>query len=365
MRFQQAYSSATSPRIAVHEIAVQMDSAPDAVLFFCSSDYPLSELAKALSKAFKCPVAGCTCASSLSGPGFHATGISALGFFGGGVSMSPLLIAPLSAAIEQTLEVSRRVPTSATAGHHRFGVLLIDGLSKSEESVASTLYQTLGDLPFIGFSASDDLLMRETFVYHDGNFVSNAAVFCIFETTSPVHIFKFQHFVPTSQRILITDADPEHRVIREIDGLPAAEGYADAVGVSVHQLNFDVFTQHPLLLSLEDDSFVRSIASINKQGGFNCFSRVDTGSVLSIGRAVDPLIAIETAFANVATQIGAPQIVLGSDCVMRRLEFQHKGMLDEVGRRLGTHRVFGMSTYGEQINAQHVNQTFTGVAIGA
>jgi hypothetical protein len=32
---------------------------------------------------------------------------------------------------------------------------------------------------------------------------------------------------------------------------------------------------------------------------------------------------------------------------------------------MAQNRVFGFSTYGEQYNGLHLNQTFTGVAIGA
>jgi hypothetical protein len=35
-----------------------------------------------------------------------------------------------------------------------------------------------------------------------------------------------------------------------------------------------------------------------------------------------------------------------------------------VGRIFAENKVIGFATYGEQYNAMHVNQTFTGVAIG-
>jgi hypothetical protein len=74
-------------------------------------------------------------------------------------------------------------------------------------------------------------------VYHDGRFYSDAAVFCAARTPMRVATFKFQHFVGSDRRVAITDADPEQRVIREIDGLPAAEGYAAAIGVGIGPCN--------------------------------------------------------------------------------------------------------------------------------
>jgi hypothetical protein len=49
---------------------------------------------------------------------------------------------------------------------------------------------------------------------------------------------------------------------------------------------------------------------------------------------------------------------------LRRLELEQRGLDGAVGAFLATQKVVGFSTYGEQFNALHVNQTFTGVALG-
>jgi hypothetical protein len=59
-----------------------------------------------------------------------------------------------------------------------------------------------------------------------------------------------------------------------------------------------------------------------------------------------------------------PALVIGCDCVLRRLEFDHTGLSGQVGDFLVNNKVVGFSTYGEQFNALHMNQTFTGLAIG-
>jgi len=45
---------------------------------------------------------------------------------------------------------------------------------------------------------------------------------------------------------------------------------------------------------------------------------------------------------------------------MESLEKQQIGAMSQL---LRAHRVVGFSTYGEQFNAMHVNQTMTGVAL--
>ena len=54
------------------------------------------------------------------------------------------------------------------------------------------------------------------------------------------------------------------------------------------------------------------------------------------------------------------------DCICRKIILGNK-FADEVAaiRRVhGSVPVAGFATYGEQYNAMHVNQTFTGIAIG-
>ena len=61
----------------------------------------------------------------------------------------------------------------------------------------------------------------------------------------------------------------------------------------------------------------------------------------------------------------APEAILACDCVLRRMEAQEKQMNGRVSDLLRRYRVVGFSTYGEQLNAMHVNQTMTGVAFYA
>jgi hypothetical protein len=49
---------------------------------------------------------------------------------------------------------------------------------------------------------------------------------------------------------------------------------------------------------------------------------------------------------------------------LRRLETEREGIKDQIGAIFAANNVIGFATYGEQFNAMHVNQTFTGIAIG-
>jgi hypothetical protein len=118
-----------------------------------------------------------------------------------------------------------------------FALLLIDGLCRHEEHVARAIHDGLGGIPMVGGSAGDGLDFRETAVFYDGRFRSNAAVLLVAATRHPFTTFKTEHFVSDSRRLVLTGVIPEKRIATEINGFPAAEEYARAIGVDVRQLN--------------------------------------------------------------------------------------------------------------------------------
>ena len=80
---------------------------------------------------------------------------------------------------------------------------------------------------------------------------------------------------------------------------------------------------------------------------------------------MDIIKNLEELFKRVREKIGHPQLVLGCDCILRNIELNQKDIKKNAGAIFTDNNVVGFSTYGEQYNAMHVNQTFTGVAIGS
>jgi hypothetical protein len=93
------------------------------------------------------------------------------------------------------------------------------------------------------------------------------------------------------------------------------------------------------------------------------FCAVEEGLVLRLGHEVPVLESIASAFADLDRELhGKPSLIIGCDCILRRLEFNQRKRDRDVSALYAGHNVFGFSTYGEQYNSAHVNQTFTGVA---
>ena len=373
LEVRRAASMKTDASAAVQDLAAQLHTGADAVVvFFASPRYDLQALACALRGAFQGTVMGCTSAGEiLSGHGYLEGGLVGVSLRSTELVAHPRLIQGLAgfdtqACVDLTDGLRSQLQMADDFDRSRmFGLLLIDGLSMQEEKVAALLHGGLKGVAVIGGSAGDELNFARTHVYFEGGFHSDAALFCLFETSLPFRTFRVQHFEPTSTRLVITEADGATRTVHEIDGEPAAQAYARAVGVEVSALSPQIFAANPVMLRIQGEYFVRSIQQVNPDGSLRFFCAIDNGLVLTLGRGTDLVEHLHQSLQALRSQMPELQLLLGCDCILRRLEMVQKGTLGQAGPALDIVPFVGFSTYGEQIDGVHVNQTLTGLAIGA
>jgi hypothetical protein len=365
---RQAHTSELDVDRALAELSERLDTrGASANLLFCSSRYDLERLGHKIATTFQTPVVACTTSGQLGQGGFQKGGITAVSLTSAELRMTPYLITPLSECQARASEAAFAAMSGLLehGAERAFGLVLVDGMSGSEERLAASLYQSLGNIPLIGGSAGDELAFEGTYVYHEGRFLRDAAIFALFETSLPFATFKVQHVIPGKHKLVVTMSDPERRVVQEFNGEPAAEAYAEALGVELDELTSMVFSKNPLMLRSDGDNYVRSVRGVGADNSLGFFCALEEGLVLTVGEGVNPISALQTSFDAVREKIGTPEIVLGCDCVLRRLELEHAGMDGAVGELMAKNRVVGFSTYGEQYNAIYVNQTFSAVALSA
>ncbi|HHJ4328390.1 TPA: nitric oxide-sensing protein NosP [Klebsiella pneumoniae] len=342
------------------------------VLFFCSAEYHLDGLAAALAQAFAgVTLVGCTTAGEITPQGYGQGCITAIGFDRRQFSIACELIDQMDRF--NLLDAQRRVDLLVKAcrrnalapiKNHSFALTLLDGLSSREEVVLGALSSALGQIPHFGGSAGDDNHLTSTHVYFDGAFHSNAAVTLLFNTPLDFEVFTTHHVEPLQEKLVVTLADSESRRVLELNAMPAAEEYARMVGVPVAALGTQLFASHPLAVRIKDNYYVRAIQQVNSDGSLSFYCAVETGIVLTAMRTAPLLRNLQQQFERLETRLGAPLLTIGCDCVLRRLELSGRAELTAVSDYLRTQQVIGFNTYGEQFNGMHINQTFTGVAIG-
>ncbi len=367
-------STARNEAEAVSELVSQIRQPQAAVaVVFASSRFDLDILGPSLKKAFgTCPVVGCTTAGEITPEGYAEGSLTGFTLDSNEIDVQSHLIADLRKLDGDRLRtisdtVRSRVSTfqKTHSGAKAFGLFLIDGLSLREEQTIAQVYRLLDGTPIVGGSAGDGFAYERTATLFDGAFRSNSAVLTVFTTTLPFRTFKTQHFEPTETKLVITESDPATRRVYEINGLPAAEEYARLIGVAPDKLDTTVFSECPLMLKIGGEYFVRSIGQANSDGSLTFFCAIDNGLVLTVAKGVDMVEHLERTFDRLNTGQTDPQIIITCECALRRLEVIRKGYSEGINRILRDNNAIGFHSYGEQYNSIHVNQTFTGIALGS
>lgn len=338
------------------------------VLLFVSPSGDTATLVAALTdRMAPVRVVGCTTAGELSDTGYSEGGIVAIGLPRSHFVARTHLVETLAeldaeALTGQMIAGRNAMAAEAPTWQWEFTFLMIDGLSTQEDALTAALTLALSAVPFFGGSAGDGVNFERTHVFHEGRIHTDAAVLVQVRTCCPVRVFKTEHLAPTDVRMVVTGADPARRIVHEINAEPAAREYARILGKDPDQLSAFTFAAHPVVVRIGDQHHVRAIQRVAENGDLVFFSAIDVGVVLSLAEP-EELGSHLTRALGALSEEGTPDAVIACDCILRRLEAEQKQTVGELSRILSAHRVYGFSTYGEQVASMHVNQTLTGVAI--
>lgn len=313
------------------------------------------------------PIMGCTTAGEISDHGYTEGEVVAVALPADLYLAAPVLIEGLTqltpeALIGELIRARQAMARQRPAWDGEFAFLMVDGLSVREDELAAILAQGLGPVPLFGGSAGDGTRFRATFVLHQGRVMQDAAVLTLVRTAARVRVFSLDHLQPTEIRMVVTGADPARRVVHQINAEPAAQEYARLLGKDPAQLTTFTFAAHPVVVRIGGTHHVRAIQQVLPNGNLVFFSAIDEGVVLTLAEPADMVAHLSGALTGLCDRGQAPAI-LACDCILRRLEAQEKQKYGAISALLRDHGVIGFSTYGEQMNAMHVNQTMTGVAI--
>ena len=369
-----AQAKTAGPVEAAQTIEQQFAAAKLAmVVAFVSPFYdPEAFIAELSQRMPDTPVFGCTTAGELSLTGWEEDSVVALGF-----GAADFIIAARPFLDLSTFRVDRGrsicdelhrefVGRTGTCDVNQdsFGLLFIDGMCQREETIMSAIYASLEDIPVVGGSAGDGLRFEKSWVFYGGKAHTDAAVLILIKTHLPFRLFKCDHFEPTSTKMVVTEADTERRIVKEINAEPAALEYSRAVGIGDTKLDAFSFAAHPLLVRVGGAYYARSIQRVDSDGSLRFFCAVDEGMVLTVARGRNPIEATSDLLNEVSDDLGGVSIFIGFECLFRRLDFEQHQMAREMSELYRRNRVVGFQTYGEQYRSMHVNQTLTGVAIG-
>lgn len=351
------------------QIVRQLGPGPfELVCLFVSPEADFAGLVAETSHLFGgSDVLACTTAGEIGRAGYEEDQIIAVGFRRDHFKILTYAIEDLDKIEEQpvadTLIEARLSLTQKTPGwNSEFAFLMVDGLSLREEQLTAFLSAGLGPTPLFGGSSGDGTRFGQTWLARNGTVMQNAAIVVVVRCDRPVRVFSLDHLVPTEQRMVVTAASPEDRIVHEINAEPAALEYARLLGLDPEQLDQFTFAEHPVVVRLGDVHHVRAIRQVRENHDLVFFSAINEGMVLTLAEHDDIVAHLDAGLRDLARN-EKPEFILGCDCILRRIEAGRLQKSRAVSDVLSAHHVVGFSTYGEQIGGLHVNQTLTGVAI--
>ncbi|WP_363281198.1 FIST N-terminal domain-containing protein [uncultured Sphingomonas sp.] len=370
-----ASSDLDDPVAAIEAVMARLDPPSlTGMMLFCSSRYDLDRVAAAIAERSQwLTVIGCTSSGEIAPQGMVEGTITAIGFPAADFTMRALRFDdldrfdPVSAQQVVRELVAETADTAQRCGHDRgrAAIFLVDGLSHREEMLTVTVQDALGDIPLIGGSSGDGLDFKQTFVFHDGAFRRDAALLAVLCSRRPMHVFRSQHYAPGQVKMVVTGANPDQRIVTEINAEPAAAEYARLIGVAAHELTPELFALHPPMVRAGGEYYCRSIQSANADGSLTFYGAIDEGIVLTLGEVRNVLAGLRELFDRLDHQVGGLDSVIGFDCVLNSVALTTQQIRHDVSALFAERRVVGFNTYGEQFHALHVNQSFSGIVIGA
>ncbi len=371
---RRAHSVASDTESAVRELAGRLGGAhDDLVLLFASSSHDPRVMEDAIPAYFgDTRVVACSTAGEITPDGLCEGTLTGLSLPAGDFRCEVATIEPLNGlGLRGTAETAMALKgrLEARVGQRLgpencFAILLSDGLSMQEELLAAGIHRGLGNIPLVGGSAGDGTDFIETWLYHERRARNDRAVLLLIHTERRFLSFKTEHFRRATKAHVVTGADPVRRIVHEIDAEPAAEVYARMVGATIEALGPTLFARHPLALRIGEHLYVRSVQRVVEGNGLLFYCAIEEGIILHELVKEDMLADLTASLERAERAIGAFDLVIGFNCILRHLEAKESGDVERIGDLLSRARTIGFSTYGEQLGSRHINQTFTALAIG-
>lgn len=363
MSIKSVFSDKNNVEEAVKDIKLQLKTVnPRVVIFFSSACFDKDKVSSLMKENFRSSdVFGCTTSGEIVSGKMLKSSIVAM-------ALSSDVIEDVRVEVIESpkdrIEVKKAFAkfdnyygeSISKSDYSKYlGIVLIDGLSGTEELVMDTL----GDLSthlFIGGSAGDDLKFDKTYLFANGKAYSNAAILALLKPKATFDIIKTQSFKVLDKKLVATKVNEKNREVIEFNNIPAVKAYAQAIGVPEDKVA-DYFMLHPVGLVIDEEVFVRSPQQI-KGNSIIFYCNILDGMEVSLLESTNIVEDTKNAIKAKTKELGGLSGIINFHCILRTLELEQKNQTKEYGKIFSDIPTIGFSTYGEEYLG-HINQTST------
>lgn len=359
---------------AFADIQKKLPTNPDLILFFTSTTYDFNELTKRFHITYpNTEVLGVTTVGEITPDGISESGLSAASFEGAGFKAKGVILPDIEkypifyrSTIQSALKEVGINANSPYIEEEGLGFVFPCGLVSGEEKMLSVLNSVFkhDGFRFFGGTAGDDAKFIETKVSYNGQVTSKGGVAVFIQTQDDIMIKKENIFVPFGKTMKVTKADPEARIVYELNGKKASTEYARLLGVPESQLNRSFIT-NPLGRVINNEIWIASPFQVRQDGSIQFYCQIFQDSTVDILQPKSPLETIEESVSSIQQEMHAIHGVFAVNCILRKLQFQNQKIVPEFNRQLSRlPNLFGFCSYGEQLHKNQLNQTLVLLCFG-
>jgi len=378
----QARTSARDPAAAAEDICNQFGSVkPKFVSLFASRDRDQRALNAALRARLPkdTRLLGATTAGEIDRDGMHTGTIVAAGLYGDfdvsiglGRDLSSDAVGAGETAIQSAAQ--QLGARADDLGSKKYVALVVDDAFRfrKEELLLGVMSMNQA-LVAVGGGAADigfDLSKLSAEIHVDGDVVSDAAAVVLFRTDAPWAALRSHWYQPTGQTIRLTKIDETAMRAIEIDGKPAAQRYAELLGVGVDDLEFGKptgFAASPVALRVGREYFIRTPFKPMPDGSIQFVNMLEQGSEFELMRATPAGESTRRFFqSELPARVPNPRATLVFHCAGRAFHAAMTGQAEELSD------AFKVATPCAGFNVQfeiycgfQINSTLTALSFGA
>lgn len=380
--FRSARTAATDPVQAATELVEQLGAfTPKLVTLFAARSYDHGALNRALRE--RLPHGTRLIGASASGQldrNAMTRGQAVLGAFAGdfdvgiglGTGLSRDAMSAGSQAMQRAADELGTSPADLTTSRH-VGVVIDDGFRYKKEELLLGMLEQNPDVLLVGGGASDielDPAKSSALVHVDGEVATDATLVAMFRTDAPFAALRAHWYEPTGETIRLTKVDESHQRALEIDGKPAAQRYAEIIGVGIDDLDFllpNGFARRPTALKVGKEYFMRAPWKPLPDGSVLFANLIEEGSELELMRLGDMAGTTRRFFSETVPQrVDNPSAALMFHCGARTW------FATAIGEKENLEKTFalappcvGFDVHFEVYCGFHINTTLTSLVFGA
>jgi hypothetical protein len=265
------------------------------------------------------------------------------------------------------------VKGDALASRKYVALVIDDGFRYKKEELLLGVMSKNQALMAVGGGASDsegDPAKQSAELHLDGEVTSDAVAVALFKTDAPWAALRSHWYEPTGRTLRITKVDASATRALEIDGKPAAQRYADLLGVTPDDLEFGKpkgFAVMPTALRVGREYFIRAPWKPLPDGSILFANMLEEGVELELVRLTDIAASTRRFFeSELPARVQSPRAVLLFHCSGRKWFAEGSGKTRELSAAFGAAPpCAGMNVHFEIYCGFHINTTLTALAFGA